>query len=57
MLIFVIKAAEETSHYFCLLPNSTHKTQPLNNGMFGLLEDLERAVPFLYTKKTLVKVL
>ena len=34
---FVNRAAEEEVVVFCLPPHSTHKTQPLNKGVFGPL--------------------
>ncbi len=36
--LFVNKAAEEKIIVFCLPPNSTHKTQPLDKGVFGPLK-------------------
>ncbi len=40
--IFVNKAAEEQIIVFCLPPNSTHKTQPLDKGVFGPLKSIWR---------------
>ena len=36
--VFVNKAAEEQVIVFCLPPHSTHKTQPLDKGVFGPLK-------------------
>lgn len=40
--VFVNKAAEEQIIVFCLPPNSTHKTQPLDKGVFGPLKRIWR---------------
>ena len=37
-LLFVNKAAEEKVIVFCLPPNSTHKAQPLDKGVFSPLK-------------------
>jgi hypothetical protein len=36
--VFVNKAAEEKVIVFCLLPNGTHRTQPLDKGVFSPLK-------------------
>ncbi len=40
--VFVNKAAEEQIIVFCLPPNSTHRTQPLDKGVFGPLKKIWR---------------
>ena len=45
---FVNKAAEEEVVVFCLPPHSTHKTQPLDKGVFGPLKLAWREVCHLY---------
>ena len=55
-LVFVNRAAEEQIIVFCLPPHSSHKTQPLDKGVFSPLKENWREECHLYVQNNPGKV-
>ena len=54
---FINKAAEEHVIVFCLPPNSTHRTQPLDKGVFGPLKRKWREECYSYMQSNPGKII